>query len=154
MPQLRESFLRKTNLQHAMHNFYWYITEFYFTSDPFSNEQRTKCSGRKIYTVGIENFVWSLCERYIGTFYFFFLLYDSLLSTVGFVPSGRVGSRKYFLWGFECIVYILKQAYIGNSTIRILAAAGIHFDFSIHKLISERLIFRCYFCDIEKLHEM
>lgn len=42
---LRESAeLLKTNLQHAMHNFYWYIIEFYFTSDPFSsfrNEKRT-----------------------------------------------------------------------------------------------------------------
>lgn len=96
MPQLRESFLRKTNLQHAMHNFYWYIIEFYFPSDPFSNEQSTKCSGKNIYAVGIE-IVWSLCERYIGTFYIFFFsaLQFSFSLQSGFVSfrRSRVGSR-------------------------------------------------------------
>lgn len=118
----RESFLRKTNLQHAMHNFYWYIIEYYFTSDPFSTEQSTKCSGKNIYAVGIE----IVCiERYIGTFLYFFLFCFCFtilfLSTVGFcvVPteSGRqqhrVYGRKYFLCGYECIVRkIYIKAYI------------------------------------------
>ena len=45
-----ESFLRKTNLQHAMHNFYWYITEFYFTSDPFRTNSAQNVQG-EIYTL-------------------------------------------------------------------------------------------------------
>lgn len=88
----RASFLRETNLQHAMHNFYWYIIEYYFTSDPFSTEQRAHkmFSGRNIYAVGIE----IVCiERYIGTFYFFFhfLLF---CFTILFLSDSRVLCRS------------------------------------------------------------
>lgn len=129
MPQSRERFLRKTNLQHAMHNFYWYIIEYYFTSDPFSkrtaNKRAQNVSGKNIYAVGIE----TVCiERYIGTFLYFFLFCFTILflSTVGFcvVPteSGRqqqhrVYGRKYFLcWIWMYCEGIYIKAYTENST--------------------------------------
>lgn len=122
-----ESFLRKTNLQHAMHNFYWYIIEFYFTSDPFSFEQSTKCSGKNIYAVGIEivKLVWALHWNIFIFFSFFSALRFSFSPTVGFcvVPteSGRQQHRKIFsvrIWMYCEYIYWNKRILKLNSTKR------------------------------------
>lgn len=144
MPQSKrrvwESFLRETNLQHAMHNFYWYIIGFYFTSDPFSRPSSEQSERTSTENVSGEKYIRcryreTVCiERYIGTFlYFFFLLplalrYSLSLRSrvlcrsdgVGSAAQHRVYREKYFccaLASYECIAdwNIYKSVY-WNST--------------------------------------
>lgn len=112
----------KTNLQHAMHNFYWYIIEFYFYFRPVFDRAEHKMFREKYIRCRYRDCVYRALHWNISYFFLFvFCLCFTILflSTVGFcvVPteSGRQQHRVYRENIFCVDLNVLWKIYIKAS---------------------------------------
>jgi hypothetical protein len=143
-----ESFLRKTNLQHAMHNFYWYITEFYFTSDPFLKRTAKMFREKNIYAVGIEIVKLSIHRNIL--FFLSALRFSSLLQSGLCRSDGSAAAQKIFsVWLWMYCEHI--SVYWNSTNDTNFAAAGMETNFSIRPTRSRSFV---SVDEIWKLHGM